>query len=624
MSKTKESIQQDTVKPVIKHSVIKNLFRSLKIVREFDKNFLPLYLFLNICANALPFAVTWYTAVFINKVTEGSFSGITDPALLVIIVMYISLPVIEDLIRLVKDQWWHTFYLKFSEWLEIKYINVKARVDVQTYEGPDFNNLMTKVKENSYKFTNFIYWFFDIFGFGVQLILAIVIIATYAWWIALVLFIALLPDMWVEYRYGKRTWGIWEAKASVKRRYYEIGGHFSEVSSLIEMKVSQAARYLIHALKSMSDVFMVDQIKNIHIKTKFKSISTLILAVIMGGVIIYIMNDVIVGTLAIGTFVFIISSMGRLQNNLSNFLRGVSTMSTDNLFVDDVHAFLNTPNALKNGTIVLTPSTSGIEFEQVSFAYPGSSSAPVVVSTESTSTSKQVFKNITFTIKPGEKIAMVGVNGAGKTTLTKLLMRFYDPTEGKILIGGHDIKNIDIDTYYKKIGYLSQEYDRFKFSVQEAIGMGDTTHPFIKEKVIDAAKKARAHEFIMEWSGGYDTQLGKEFDGGVEPSIGQWQKLALARLFYRNPDIWILDEPTASIDAVAEMEIFQELERLPKDKTVILISHRFNTVKNADRIMVIEHGEIVEFASHEALMQIPHGIYRTLFTKQKDSFSDSQ
>ncbi|MFM2383515.1 MAG: hypothetical protein RIQ72_87 [Candidatus Parcubacteria bacterium] len=622
MSNNKTKIKQDTAKPVAKHSVIQNLFRSLKIVREFDKVFLPLYLFLSICANALPFAVTWYSAVFINKVTEGTFSGITDPALLVVIIMYVSLPVVQDLIQLVKDQLWHTFFLKFHEWLEVKFINVKARVDVQTYEGPDFNNLMTKVRENSYKFTNFIDWFFDVFGYGVQLILAIAIIASYAWWIALVLFIALLPDMWVESRYGKRTWGIWDAKASIKRRYYEIGGHFSAVSSLIEMKVSQTARYLIGALKSMADAFTIDQISNIHTKTKFKSISTLILAIVMGGVILYIMNDVIVGTLVIGTFVFIISSMNRLQNNLSQFLRGVSTMSTDNLFVDDVHAFLNTPNILKNGTILLTPGTPGIEFEQVSFTYPQSSS----VSAEQTKeiTEKKVFNNITFTIKPGEKIAMVGVNGAGKTTLTKLLMRFYDPTAGNILIGGHNLRDIDIDTYYKKIGYLSQEYDRFKFSVQEAIGMGNTTYPFTKDKVIDAAKKAQAHEFIMEWPHGYDTQLGKEFDGGVEPSIGQWQKLALARLFYRNPDIWILDEPTASIDAVAEMEIFHELEQLPKDKTVILISHRFNTVKNADRIMVIEHGEIKEFASHEELMQIPHGIYRTLFTKQKDSFSDNQ
>lgn len=603
---SKEIKQEDQKKT----SVIKNLFRSLKIVQEFDKKFLPLYLVLSVFANALPFAVTWYSAVFINRVTEGTFSGITDPALLTVVVMYISLPVVSDLMHLFRDQLWHTFFLKFNEWLEVKFINVKARVDVQTYEGPDFNNLMTKVRENSYKFTNFIDWSFDIFGYLVQLVLAISIIATYAWWIAIALFIALLPDMWVESKYGKRTWGIWDAKASVKRRYYEIGGHFSAVASLIEVKVSQTARYLIGALKSMSDVFTIDQVKNIQTKTKYKTISTLILAVVMGAVIVYVMNDVIIGALAIGTFVFIISSMGRLQNNLSQFLRGVSTMSTDNLFVEDLHSFLNTPNVLKNGTIALTGGTPGIEFEGVSFAYPGGG--------------QKVFKNINFTIKPGEKIAIVGVNGAGKTTLTKLLMRFYDATEGGVFIGGHNIKDVDIDTYYKKIGYLSQEYDKFKFSVKEAIGMGNTQYPFVKDKIIDAAKKARAHDFIMEWPNGFETQLGKEFDQGVEPSIGQWQKLALARLFYRNPDIWILDEPTASIDAVAEMEIFEELEGLPKDKTVILISHRFNTVKNADRIMVIEHGEIKEFASHDDLMQIPHGIYRTLFTKQKESFADTQ
>ncbi len=608
--------EQKTIK-----SVLGNIRTSLRLAKEAQPRFLLPYFILIVATNALPFAVVWYSALFINKITTGSFSGITDPALLGIVIMYVLLPIIQDILVVWRQEQRNIFFLKFQDWFKTKVISKKSTLDIQVYESSEYGDLMTKVDENLHRVANMIDYTFDLFAHSIQLILATSVIVVYKWWFAIVLFIALIPDAYVQARYGKRTWGIWNAKASIKRRYLHIYRHFLDVPSLIEIKVGQTSRYLLRELVSQSAQFIDEQIKNINQKIKLKLGAVLILALVLSGIFIYAIREVVVGVLAVGTFIFIISSISRLQASLGNFMKGLSNIYGDNLFVIDIYKFLNTPNILKNGTILLTTGTPGIEFEQVSFTYPQSSS----VSAEQTKeiTEKKVFNNITFTIKPGEKIAMVGVNGAGKTTLTKLLMRFYDPTAGNIFIGGHNLRDIDIDTYYKKIGYLSQEYDRFKFSVQEAIGMGNTTYPFTKDKVIDAAKRAQAHEFIMEWPHGYDTQLGKEFDGGVEPSIGQWQKLALARLFYRNPDIWILDEPTASIDAVAEMEIFHELEQLPKDKTVILISHRFNTVKNADRIMVIEHGEIKEFASHEELMQIPHGIYRTLFTKQKDSFSDN-
>jgi ATP-binding cassette subfamily B protein len=590
---------------------IKNLLRSIRLINSFDKRYLIYELSLRLVTGILPFVAAWYSAVFLNKVATGTFTTIFDPALLTVILIYVSLPFFIEASKVIQQGVRQKFFIFFNQWIDIHFMEKKAKVDIQTYEDPTFSDTTTRVKENFYKLANGIDWFFDIWEGMIKVIIAFCIVATYKWWIGLAILLALLPDMYVESKYGHRVWGIWDARASIKRRYYELGSHFDKASDLIEMKVSGTKNFLKKGLEMLSSQFNGEREQAENKRMRLKVLTTLFLSLVTAGVILTIMVDLLSGTLIIGTFTFILSSMYGLRGDLGETLRGVSTLSADNLYVNDIHEFLATENILQNGAISLDDSTPEIEFENVAFAYPGSEK----------STGKGIFEKLNFTIKPGEKIAIVGVNGAGKTTLTKLFMRFYDPTSGTVRIGGHNARDIDISTYYKKIGYLSQEYDKFKMKTREAIAIGDAEAPHDLDKVIEAAKKAGAHEFISAWPHQYDTQLGNEFEGGIQPSIGQWQKLALARLFYRNPQIWILDEPTASIDSVAEMEVFQELEKLPDDKTVILISHRFNTVKNADKIMVLEDGKIKEFANHEHLMKIKSGIYHKLFTSQKDSFN---
>ena len=229
-----------------------------------------------------------------------------------------------------------------------------------------------------------------------------------------------------------------------------------------------------------------------------------------------------------------------------------------------------------------------IVFDNVSFSYPGAG--------------KPTLKNISLKITAGEKIALVGSNGAGKTTLIKLLCRFYDPTEGKITVNGRDLKEIKLESYYSMIGVLFQEYSNYRLLVKEAIGVGRASARMNLDKIIKAAEQSDADLFISKWADKYEQQLGKEYTCGVEPSIAQWQKLALARAFYRDPNIYILDEPTSSIDGEAEAKIFEKLGQLPADRTVILISHRFSTVRKANRIVVMEDGAITENGTHEELL----------------------
>jgi ATP-binding cassette subfamily B protein len=247
----------------------------------------------------------------------------------------------------------------------------------------------------------------------------------------------------------------------------------------------------------------------------------------------------------------------------------------------------------------------GVEFRGVGFRYPESD--------------EWVLRGIDLTIRAGEKIALVGHNGAGKTTLIKLLSRLYDPTEGAILIDGVDIRELDPLDLRQKIGVIFQDFVRYHLPARENIGFGQIEAAARMDRIVESARKSGAHAMIEDLPEGYQTMLGRWFHGGHELSLGQWQRIALARAFMRDAEILVLDEPTASLDAQTEYEIFQHFKELTEGKMAILISHRFSTVRMADRIVVIQGGRIAELGSHEELLR-REGIYAELFSMQAEGY----
>ncbi len=590
-----------------RYSLFINSYRVMKLVWDYDKKYLPIEAFLTTIKTVLPFVLAWYSALFINKITEGGLTSIYDKEIVYIVFIYLSIPLIISLSEIWYQYFFNKFYIFFSQYIKLLLLEKRHNVDIQTYENSDFNNLTLRVNENEDKIIWFADWMFYIFARIIEFVAIFFILFSYKWWIILLLTASLVPSLILEIKFGDRKWGIWQANSEIKRKFYLINSYFSTLSTLTEIKLFKSKEYFKNIINNVLTIFNSDINNNENKRTKFKNLAMLLEFVVSAFIVFYLMNDVINQLIAIGTFIFFLGRISEIKNSISEFFRGFSRLSADNKFLSDVFIFLDTKKVLKNGNKSIKNNNIEIEFKNISFAYPN--------------TTKNILNNLNFKIKAGEKIAIVGINGAGKTTLTKLMMRFYDVTSGDIIIGDNNIKDLDLSDYYQKIGYLSQEYAKYKLPIKEAIALGNVQRKFDFDKVIESAKKAGAHEFISEWKNGYDTHLGKEFEDGVEPSIGQWQKLALARLFYKDPQIWILDEPTASIDAVAEMSIFNELEKLSIDKTVILISHRFNTVKNADRIMVIDDGEIKEFDTHKNLMKIENGIYNKLFELQKNSYN---
>jgi ATP-binding cassette, subfamily B, bacterial len=310
------------------------------------------------------------------------------------------------------------------------------------------------------------------------------------------------------------------------------------------------------------------------------------------------------GQMTVGGLTLVTGAFARSRSIMESVVAGLVGISEQALFIKDLFDFLETTPQISSKPDALPaprPVRRGFEFQHVSFAYPGSPDP--------------VLSDLNFTFDAGERIALVGENGAGKTTLVKLLARLYDPTAGRILLDGIDLRDYDVEDLRREVGVIFQDYMRYDVLAAENIGFGRVDALEDEERILRSAEKSLAAEVIAGLPKTYRQMLGRRFEGGVDLSMGQWQKIALARAYMRDAQILILDEPTASLDARAEFEVYQRFVDLTAGKMAVLISHRFSTVRMADRILVLEYGRIVERGSHQQLVALG-GKYAELFDLQ--------
>jgi ATP-binding cassette subfamily B protein len=314
------------------------------------------------------------------------------------------------------------------------------------------------------------------------------------------------------------------------------------------------------------------------------------------------------GKWGIGTFYFLTAAILNASSNIQQVLSTLSGIADQALFLTDLLAFFEmkpTIQSKPNGLRAARPIREGFEFRDVSFVYPG--------------TERRILDRLNFRLQPGERVALIGENGQGKTTIVKLITRLYDPTEGQILLDGVDLREYDLEDLYREIGVIFQDFMRYEMTARENIAVGKIDQIEDLRTIEAAAKKSLANEVIAKLSGHYDQMLGRRFEGGVDLSGGEWQKLALARAYLRDAQLLILDEPTAALDARSEYEVFQRFAELTTGKMALFISHRFSTVRMADRIVVLEHGKIAEEGTHEILTRMG-GRYAEMFELQAASY----
>ncbi|MDB5235191.1 MAG: transporter ATP-binding protein, partial [Hymenobacter sp.] len=443
--------------------------------------------------------------------------------------------------------------------------------------------------------------------FVTLVLLAAGLVAFQPWLLGLLL-LAVVPAFLGESHFNERSYSLSHSWTPERREldYLRQTGASDETAK--EVKIFGLSDFLINRFRELSDNFYHQNKSLVLRRAGWGTLFAAIGAAGYYGAYVYILARAVAGQISLGQLTFLAGSFARLRSLLEGILSRFSSVADGALYLQDFFDFF----ALRPRIVrqVVTgekarpfprPIQQGFEFENVGFQYKNGT--------------KWAIRNLSFKLEAGEKLALVGENGAGKTTLVKLLARLYDPTEGRILLDGHDLREYDSAELRQEIGVIFQDFVRFQLPAGQNLAVGRIEERENQPRIETAAQQSLADTVIAKLPGGYDQMIGRRFNGGVDLSGGEWQKIALGRAYMRDAQLLILDEPTAALDARAEHEVFQRFAELTKGKTAVLISHRFSTVRMADRILVIENGQFVEIGSHEVLLA-KGGRYAELFALQ--------
>jgi ATP-binding cassette subfamily B protein len=496
----------------------------------------------------------------------------------------------------------------FANDISVKIMRHAANMDLAQFENPVFYDKLERARRQTSNrvmlmslILGQIQDFVTILFLGVGLVL-------FNPWLILVLILTLVPSFINENYFNRSNYSLTHSWTSERREldYLRYIGASDETAK--EVKIFGLSNFITDKFKILShDYYLAN--RSLVIKRNvwgfvFNTLGNL------GYYAAYlvIIWQTVQKILSIGDLTFLSGSFNRMQSLLQGIFSRFSSIAQNVLYLQDLFDFLELkPLIFSTEDSIPFPQEikEGFTFEKVGFKYPNSEIWAI--------------RGVSFTLKSGEKLALVGENGAGKTTLTKLLARLYEPDEGRILLDGKDIRSFNLEEYRKAVGVIFQDFVKFQFQAKTNIAIGRIEWQEEEAKILDAAQQSLAHGVIDKLPGKYEQMLGRKFLGGTDLSGGEWQKVALGRAYMRDAQLIILDEPTAALDARAEYEVFERFTELTKGKTAALISHRFSTVRIADRILVLKNGEMAELGSHEELLA-KDGLYAELFNLQAEGY----
>jgi ATP-binding cassette, subfamily B, bacterial len=479
-----------------------------------------------------------------------------------------------------------------------------ARLDLAQFEDAAFHDKMERARQQTLGRTVLMTQLLQQAQDAVSIVFLAGGLLVFNPWLLLILALTVVPVFFNESYFNQRTYSLTRNWTPQRREldYLRLVGASEQTAK--EVKVFGLSGFLTGRFRELADrYYRVNRDLSLRRALWGSLFNTLGDAGYYAAYVIILMQTVS-GVLSVGELTFLAGSFARTRGLLQGMLQRLSGIAQRALYLQDLFDFLDMKPLMaspENPLPVPDRLKEGFRFEQVGFRYPG--------------TDRWVLRGLSFSLRAGEKLALVGENGAGKTTLVKLLSRLYDPTEGRILLEGRDLRHYDPSGLRELVGVIFQDYVRFSLKASENIAVGRIDERDSAAAVQQAAQRSLADALISRLPQGYDTMLGRRFDGGVDLSGGEWQKVALGRAYMRDAQLLILDEPTAALDARAEYEVFQRFAELTRGKTAVLISHRFSTVRMADRILVLKNGQMAELGSHSELLEAG-GLYAELFALQ--------
>ncbi|HUB20193.1 MAG TPA: ABC transporter ATP-binding protein [Acidobacteriaceae bacterium] len=497
---------------------------------------------------------------------------------------------------------------RYTHHVSIEVMRQAARLDLTTYEDPEFYDHLERARVQATDRLAMIQQMGRLFLQVLTTLIWSAQLVYYSPWLMLLLIVGVLPSFFGETHFAFLGYAKNFRQTPVKRvmDYLRLVGGSKEAAK--ELKLFNLSDYLTNRFAKLSEQIYRENVDLSQRKLLWGGLLSLLGTCGYYGAYVFAIWEALQGKYDIAAFYLITTSIQQASGNLQQAFSTASGIADQALFLTDLIGFFelkpvvqSKPNALP----APRPIRRGFEFRNVSFAYPG--------------TERRVLKDFNFTIAPGERIALIGENGQGKTTVVKLITRLYDPTEGQILLDGIDLRDYAIDDLHREMGVIFQDFMRYEMTVRENIGVGHVEAAHSDAEIRSAAEKSLAAEVVKKLAGGYEQMLGRRFVSGVDLSGGEWQRIALARAYLRDAQLLILDEPTAALDAKSELEVFERFAELTAGKMALLISHRFSTVRMADRIVVLSGGHLVEEGTHPQLMALG-GQYAEMFEMQAASY----
>jgi len=602
----------------------------IKLVWETHRVYTASMAVLRLLRAGIPVATLWIGKLIIDTVVSARETGPDFARLWKLVALEIIIVTAGDILARASALVESLLGDLFSNHTSVRLMEHAATLDLAHFEDPAFYDHLERARRQTTSRIGLVAQLLTILQDSLTLISLGAALVVYSPWLLLLLAVSVLPSFFGETHFASLEYSMQFGWTPQRRQLDYLRYVAASDRTAKEVQLFGLSRWLIDRFRILSHKFYEENKRLSIRKANVSTVLSLIGTAGYYGAYAIILVRAVRGEMTLGTLTFLAGSFARSRGLIQGLLMGAGGIYQQCLYLKDLFDFFEMKPSIASPSgarMVPNPIQNGFVFEDVGFQYPGSETWAV--------------RHVSFVLGPGERIAFVGENGAGKTTLTKLLARLYDPTEGRILLDGVDLREYDISSVRRAIGVIFQDYVKYDLRFEENVGVGEidevkgyldspsSNDPGSKESsdgngkvpgsIVDAAEKSLAASLLPRFAKGYQQMLGRRFDEGVELSGGEWQKIALARAYMRNAQVLILDEPTASLDARAEYEVFIRFSKLVAGRAAVIISHRFSTVRMADRIIVLQNGTVIEDGTHDELVA-RRGLYAELFALQAEGY----